>query len=552
MKHIANQKALLAVFALFSLAFYLKTTVGELGLTRFDDAYMVTRYAKHWLDGNGFSWNSIDGPAYGITSPVHLLVITAILGLTGCSDAMALTITSFAAGLLSVLTLVLLGFLVQGASRPTKSWAPLLVAPSLLLVPPFAYHSLTGMETTLSLLSNSLLACSIVIATRNRSVAALLMCLTSGFLSYATRPDNGLYALLLPPLFFVARDRALWRYATRYAMLFVTLVGCSLIVNRLLFGDVLPLPFFAKGNGFYQGYLGVAKWNAMTEMLLFCTAALPCLLVLVSAASKQSLLRLGVIAAVVIATFAYYATVTQIMGWQARYYYPSIAFAILAAFTAQASEATTSPTPSSRHSSTWRLLAGLAVLLPALSPPVRGVAAHLWEKHVLVPPAAVQSVTRYRPSTDRALPALGWWDSIMAMGDLLEDMPQGTSLAASEYGWIGSRFSHLTIVDLVGLHDRTLAHRGFSAAYVLSREPDLIWFPHGDYTFAVAQILDSPVFQSDYEYYPKAYDYGIALRKSSKSYAGMKEAVTRGFSRAYQGLSMSDFVAEPVAPPDTQ
>src|SRR5689334_2126848 len=113
MKHISTQNALIGAFALFSLAYYIKMTVGELGYTTFDDAYMVTRYAKHWLAGEGFSWNPIDGPAYGITSPAYLILITVILGLTGCSDGMALTITSFVSGLLSALTLVLLGFFVQ-------------------------------------------------------------------------------------------------------------------------------------------------------------------------------------------------------------------------------------------------------------------------------------------------------------------------------------------------------------------------------------------------------------------------------------------------------
>ncbi len=550
MKTIAKHNALIAVFVLLSLAAYVKTTVGEVGHTTLDDAYMVTRYAKHWLAGEGFSWNSIDGPAYGITSPVYLIVITAFLGLTGCSAAMALSITSFAAGLLSAMALALLGFLVQGRELSRKSWLPLLAVPSLLLVQPFRYHSLTGMETTFSLLSNSLLACSIVIAARRRSTAALVLCLFSGFLSYATRPDNGLYALLLPPLFFVATNRALWRYSVRYAVCFGLLVGFSLLVNQVLFADFVPLPFFAKGSGFYQGYVGATKWNAMTEMILFYTAAMPCLVVLASTASKRILPQLFAIAVVVIATFGYYATVTQIMGGQSRYYYPSIAFLFLAAFTAISSYAITTPTQPLCIAITWRLLVGLVILLPALSSPLKHLATDLWEKYVIGSPAAIHHVTQYRKAQDRPLPPLGWSNSVMAVSDLLERMPPEIVLTASEYGWLGSRFSHLTIIDLVGLHDRTIAHHGFSAAYVLSRKPDLIWFPHGDYTYAVAQILDDAGFRRDYEYYPNAYDYGIALRKKSKIYAAMKAETEKEFFRIYSGLNMSDYLAEPVALPD--
>src|SRR4029077_10767624 len=139
--------------------------------------------------------------------------------LTRCSDAVALAGASFMFGLLSALTLVLLGFVVQERKWSQKLWTPLLAVPCLLLVPPFRFHSLTGMETTFSLFSNSLLACSIVIATRRRSTPALVLCLFSGALSFAARPDNGIYALWLPPLFFLATDRSLWRYSVRYALL---------------------------------------------------------------------------------------------------------------------------------------------------------------------------------------------------------------------------------------------------------------------------------------------------------------------------------------------
>ena len=138
------------------------------------------------------------------------------------------------------------------------------------------------------------------------------------------------------------------------------------------------------------------------------------------------------------------------------------------------------------------------------------------------------------------------------MCDLLDRMPQGITLAASEYGIIGSRFPGLTIVDLVGLHDSTIAHHGFSAAYVCSRKPDVIWFPHSDYTYAVATILDNHAFQQDYEYYPGAYDYGIALRKTSSSYASMKDAVKREFGRIYPEKHLADYIAEPVAALDKE
>lgn len=539
------QKAVIAGVALLSLAFYLKTAVGSLGHTTFDDAYMITRYAKHWLAGQGFSWNPHEGPVYGITSPAYLIVVTAILGLTGCTDAMAVTAASFSAGLMSMLTLVLLGFFIQERRWRDKSWVPLLVVPCLCFLPPFRYHSLTGMETTTALFANSLLAVAIVIATRRRGTAALVFCLGAGTLSFATRPDNGVYAFCLPPILFVATSRSLWRYAVQYECLAAAIAGCGLIINRLLFGDFLPLPFFVKRGGFYQGYVGAFKWNAMEYMLDFCVAAIPCLLVLVCTIRQKAIPQIAAIGVAVLVTFGYYATVMQLMGWQSRYYYPSIAFCFLAAFISIELHAAT-PTLAQCTTISWRSFAGLMILLPVLSPSLRQEAISRWEKHVIGNPKAVQCVTQYRRSTDARLPSLGWWNGIQAMGALIARMPPGIAFASSEYGQIGSRFPDLTIVDLTGLHDRTIAHHGFSTACLFSRSPDLVWFPHGDYTHAVALILDDPVFRCDYEYYPQAYDYGIALRKTSKVYATMKKELEREFVQVYADARLSECIAEPV------
>ena len=552
MKHLTIRNVLIASFSLLAVAGYLKKSVGNLGYTEFDDAYMIVRYAKHWLAGEGFSWNTVDGSAYGITSPLYLIIITAVLGLTNFSDAMVLTMTSWVSGLLSLVVLVILGFIIQDSTSQKKSWLPILVVPCFLFTKTFSYHSLTGMETTLSMLCNSLLACSIVIVIKRRTTATLLLCVFIGFLSYATRPDNGLYALLLPPLFFIVTDRSFWRYAIQYIAFFSILTVCSLIINRLVFGDFLPLPFFAKTKGFYKGYLGATKWNAMAEMLTFCKAALPFLLVIVGTATRKTLWRLAAIAVVITFTFGYYATVTQIMGFHARYYYPSIGFVVLAAYMAIFSATGKAHRLASHVTMELRFFFGLLILLPAFSNPVKNLSINLWRKHAIDSFSAVQSITQYQVTVNDTLPQLGWWNSIERMSDLLKQMPQETVLAASEYGVLGSRFANMTIVDLVGLHDRTVAHNGFSADYVLSKEPDLIWLPHSDYTYAVSEILDHPTFRKNYEYYPGAYDYGIALLKHSKKHIQIKEVVSREFSRIYSDLNISDYIAKPVTPPDKE
>lgn len=227
MKQLALLRTVCVGAAVLSLAHFSWTAWSRLGGTDFDDAFIFIRYAKHWLSGAGFSWNAADGTAYGITSFLHLFVVTLLRALTDLSDAGVLTAVSFVAALLSCVVLIVLGFLSVENAGFRKTRMPLLVVPCLLLGSSLGYHSVTGMETTLSLLANALLACCVVLWSRNRSLRGLALCLLSAYVSFLTRPDNGLYAWLLPPLFLVASDRRLWRYSLSYAFLFVLVLVCD-------------------------------------------------------------------------------------------------------------------------------------------------------------------------------------------------------------------------------------------------------------------------------------------------------------------------------------
>ena len=178
----------LVVVSFLSLAVYVGMTVDSIGRTTFDDAYMYARYADHWLSGGGYCWNLVDGPSFGVTSPLYLIVITAVMKVARCSDGTALAMTSYVAGLLSVVVAVVLAFWYLGIRQERRSWLPLLIVPSMLLLPPFREHSLTGMETTASLLVNLLLAGSVLLAVRRRDRLAFGLCIASALLSVSMRP----------------------------------------------------------------------------------------------------------------------------------------------------------------------------------------------------------------------------------------------------------------------------------------------------------------------------------------------------------------------------
>ena len=512
-----------------------------------DDAWMFLRYAKHWLDGQGFSWNPEDGASYGATSVLYLFIITTLRGLSDWPDAHLLGRTSFAFGLLSCLVLVYLGFLLNRNRDVKRYWLPLLIIPNLLLIPAFGYHCLSGMETTLSLLMNSLLACFVVVWSDRRSSSSFIFCIFLGYLSFLARPDSGLLALLFPPLYFAATERKLWRYSIQYAAFFILILGLDLCLKQFLLGSFLPFSFYAKGNGFYRGYLGISKWNAVSEMILFWNMVLPSVILLILLSNRKVFARLVAIGIPVVLTFGYHATVIQIMGYNARYYCPFLPFFIMAAFLALSPQREEVIHAVTSHSLlVVRASMIFMALLPALFTPIGNKAAHWWQSKIIDRPTAFHAQRQYIKPSTKDLPELGWSNGVIQMISLLKHMPPDIVVAASEHGIIGAEFPELTIIDILGLHDRYIAYHGFSAEYLLARKPDIIWFPHSDYSYEIAAILDNDIFALDYDFYPGAYDYGIAVRTTSPVFSNIQFVLNEEFIRVYPGLKLADYRAEAI------
>lgn len=537
--------------AVASVDLFFRVRLADLDwFTTFDDAYMFTRYARHFLEGGGFCWNLGDGPAHGATSPAYLLAVTAALAATGGSDPAVLTGLSCAAGLLAVAALAGLFFLVQPPRQgEPRSWLPLLVIPYLMVLPELSYHSFTGMDTTLALLANAVLACAVVIASRRRAPAAFAFCLAAGYGAFLARPDQGLYAWLLPPLFFVAADRRAGRAALRYFLFFGLILSLDALVKLHLFGSCLPLAFYAKHQGFYQGYTGGWRWNAVASLLEFWTMAAPALAFTVLRTPRARWPQVLAVALPLAATLAYYGSMTQIMGAYARYHFPSLAFVFLMAAAALRRDQQPDSGPPEPLRLSPRLVFVALLLLPAILRPLGFDLSHWWQRQATGARAApIEARTRYSVPRPHLHPHLEWFEQIRRVAALVARLPPQLVLAASEHGFVGSAAPRVKIVDLIGLHDPTIARGGFSAAYVLARRPDLVWFPHSDYSGIIAGFRDDPVFARDYEYYPELLTYGAALRKDSPLLAAMKREIQKDLDRWNGGVALADLRAEP--PPE--
>lgn len=543
MKLKFQPRMILAGFAFFFLLLYSMAALSRLHETQVDDAYMFLRYAKHWLSGNGFSWNVGDGPVYGTTSVLHLLMVTVVRGLTNLSDTVVLTSTSYVSALASILVLPIIGFVLFEHLR--ENWLPLFVIPATIVSPLFLAHSVSGMDTALAVLTNSVFAGSAFYYSKYRSRSSFFLCLAAAYLAYLTRPDSGLYCVLIPFLLIIADDIRQWKQALIYVAVFFLIICGDLFIKKLVFGDWVALSFFAKSSGFYRGYIGPWKWMAGYETLLFLRTSLPYIVLMTIFVSRRTFLQLAAILLPVFLTFCYFATVIQIMGYGARYYYPAIPFFVMGAYVA------------SNDYMKYRLVAPLkkdvflrlritAALIMSIGlflPQTEKAVNYIWRDWFVGEAEIYQAKTHYTTRSSEVLPNLGWWVSLREMNTLMQNLPPGIVLAASEYGYIGSNYPTTTIIDLVGLHDRYIAYNGFSESYVFSKKPDVIWFAHPDYTYIVSVMLDSPTFVENYDFYPNAYDYGLAVRRNTGFSADITKALEKEFSRIYPGRILSGYKA---------
>lgn len=527
-----------ALSIVYFVAFYAPSRLS----TEFDDSYMYCRYASNFLAGNGFSWNAPDGVAYGATSPAYLFLITISKGLFNAGNAFLLSLVSFSAGLLGLAALVYAGYL---SGKSLSRWhLPLLVVPLCLLSSSFRYHSFTGMETTLAFFSNAFLILSVIHYSRKPGNAAFVLLFFSAVFTFQVRSDNGIYSILFPMLYLLSLKIISLKKVFIYLIAFFAAAGLILLLNSYLFGSSLPVPFYAKSGDFYSGYAGRANWNAAGYLLRFMRDTAPFIGIVILFARKRKIPVLLSILVPVAATFVYYATTLQIMGWFARYYFPSIPFLVFAAFI------TAEDQLSKKFLLSPKYLPGrgaflLVFLLPILYTPLRTGIEGLWIRSLSEAQLYTPETVYVTPSQE-PLETIPWWASIQYMSSFVGNLPPRVKVAATEYGYIASENLHAIVVDMAGLHDKDLVLRGFSSGSILSRDPDIIWLPHTDYTLFRKMLLDDPIFRERYDYYPGVFNYGVALRLGSSSYREALTALDSVFSRAYPGRELADYCALPV------
>jgi hypothetical protein len=417
-----------------------------------DDAYITLRYSRHLAAGHGVVWNVGAAPVEGDTSTLWMLIGAVPHALGVNAVVFVKLISVMATGL------VALGIYVYG--RHFGSSRPVCLSASGLIAfnPAIALLTVQGMETALAMLLVFFASMATIQFVRTDRLRWMLGLYISVLLAMLTRPGLVVFALgLLPALFVVTRVRYGRRASVRLflggvAVLF--LPGLLYIHLRLnYFGHPLPNPFYVKGTGEFIYSDGIQKTVDFLQLSL-PLAAIGGIVGIRRRHDMIQRLPFVIPLAIGVTTFLLvWLAFDPVQAWFWRYQMPAFPAVLLS----------------------------LVILIRRFDPLVpdsvgvggnqtlsRTVCVGLVSVSLLVTPVQFVDDTAYqmdrRPQHDR-----------VATGKALNEVPAASSrrMFVSESGAI-PYYSEWKAVDLLGLNNESIAHRGLDEQLLTEYDPDLV------------------------------------------------------------------------------
>lgn len=496
------------------------------GFGIWDDAYMFSRYAAHFLDGDGLRWNVTSSPVYGLTTPAYLLVVLPALALYPEHPAQALVVASLVSTIVALGLLFLLVLCFAGATTHLQRG---LLALWLAIALSAAWgdlsiHATSGMDTMLALAwITGFVICAVRMGKKESAARweQFLLGLLGGA-GIIVRPDALILVFALP-LAWLGRS-ATRRMAYRVWVSALLVIVCWMAWAYLYFGSALPLPFFAKNARVYgTEFYGYYELAGIEYLLAFAQAMwLPVMTLILGIVLARSRLRAFDCATLLgLAAFSAYHVliVVPIMGFHWRFFVPALPLLLL---------------PASRMA---------LEMMPRVPASVReGILAHPVPV-LLVPLALIPAWLNPQPLLQlTALHGPGSWQHwgqfdllrLYQDGfarhwlylDALTSLPDTLVIATTEVGMVGIMHPRKPVIDLAGLNESALAY-GFDADRLFNDpalRPDWIYMPFRHYEEMIRTIEASPAFQQEYRYF-RAEDIGanmgIAVRVKSSHASAM-------------------------------
>ncbi len=495
-----------------------------------DDSFMFIRYADNVLAHGKLSWNPGGEPTYGLTSPLFLGIVVPLRALFAHNPVATALLSSLICGVLFLILMVMLLRYVDAEPAAKRSLL-LIIAFSLVVgnsINPLAAHFTSGMDTAFAL---AFLAAYIFISKwheRSASGASIALMGVWGGLAFSARPDLLLYSFVVPASIIVfASDRKAKRNALIVICVTAVVAGGQAWLASGYFNSPLPLSFYAKGSKLYGDFIYKKYSDTPVNELLTYVNSYWYLFLIIGAnffiyfkgwRRETSATDKGLIVATGLFILYYLFFVLQIMHYNQRFYFPTLAALMFLAFQGGARIIKKLPEWKSANFSKPVVLLATFFLLGFLLPRYLQVSRDIRTSLV------TGDYTRFNIMEN-------YWHRYRDTWFCLDDfslLPDDLVIATTEVGLPAAINPKKTIVDLTGLNETRFARGGFSADFLFEKyRPDLVYMPHPDYRETVKRLRENPYFASHYEYFPLAGKLSdVAIRRESKYYADMRAILT--------------------------
>jgi len=505
----------------------------------FDDAYMFARYAANVRHGLGLSWNLDGTHTYGPTS----LLWTIAVVLLSYLPMGAWKMLSLGSWVCSLGAVVAIAWAVAANARSwafAKTWRVLpVVALPLAVAPVFTGNEATGMETMLAMLLAAVLV-GLALQWRRGEVRPELVGVV-GVLLFLTRPESAIVVVMLPVLLCLLMPGISRRGLAILLGVFGIGVLVEVLICRSYFQTAFPLSFYMKSRHAYEGYAEV--WHPELFLLAFLSGSQVFLAAIILLGRRRDWRLIVCCVTPALMVFVYLQTVTQIMGFNARFYAPYFAFFIVPALLVLDrwldGDVEVDEQWPGRTFAVRSCVVGVMVLcfLALTSERVQAKVRRMERRtHFEYDPV------RLDMAASAPLPVKNWDEMMTAVTDLLvAPLPRGVTVAATEVGYLGSRAGQANVIDLAGLNDTAIALHGFDKSALLARKPDIIWLPNTNYTYQRGVMMTDPALLDQYDLYAGAANYGLAVRKDSPFRAQIDAQMKVFWDAMYPGTDRSDY-----------
>jgi hypothetical protein len=476
----------------------------RLPVTQLDDAFISYRYALNLATGHGLVFNPGEY-VEGFTNLLWTLLIAAGIALGGEAEALGhwLSVVFGAASLVAC-------YLYALALLPRRAAAWALLAPlGLFCANSFVAWTTSGLETPLYLFLTTMAALTLL---QGHRFACAGLCV----LALMTRPDGALLAACLLGTDAVTAlatgQRTSWRTRLKDAagpcMVFAAGLLALTLFRLWYYGDPLPNTFYAKVGGIPVSAGILYLRNFLVDG--------PALLVPGCVLAACSLPRFRPAAIFIIVNAIYVVAIGGDVFALGRFLLPALPLMLGGAIAGGARAR------DRRRAAGGMLLAlvpaGMAVSLYAIAPLRWGPPDYDFRLSPTVfPHSAKREAARihwiFSPDEDA--------QKHVQLAAIRQVRPPVRSMALIGIGKLGYWGPEFTIIDMVGLADRHIAHSGKVVAgtyiapghsrtdstYVLSRKPDLIELPKRGTPFLPLPVLldmwNNPALDQNYHYVPQ-------------------------------------------------